>query len=200
MRRRSTDTSAFLSSANQPVGVRKMSSDEGEMFFPEYWTFEANGESDSNVLENPNINKRRPLLRLPNLEGPKLLSDNATILPPLQAPFSLHTDRPNFLHLRRLFPFQKRDYNCPSNTNACTSINRPNSCCASDESCQLITDTGNGDVGCCSQGQTCSQEVGACQQGYPSCPGAQGGGCCVPGSSCLDVGCTSPPFPSRILT
>ena len=32
MRRRSTDTSAFLSSANQPVGLRKMSSDEGEMF------------------------------------------------------------------------------------------------------------------------------------------------------------------------
>ena len=193
VQRRIADGPGSLRSAHQPIGLRKMSSDEGEMFFPEYWTFETNSRRDSNILRKPALDKRQPILRLSDFEALDPLSDNATVLPPLQAPFSLHTGQPNLPLLRRLFPFQKRQYSCPANTNACTSINRPNSCCPSDEVCQLVTDTGNGDVGCCSQGQTCSQEVGTCQQGYLSCPGAQGGGCCFPGSSCLGVGCKSPP-------
>ncbi|KAL2430837.1 hypothetical protein ABEF95_013834 [Exophiala dermatitidis] len=42
----------------------------------------------------------------------------------------------------------KRGFQCPSGTTACTSIDRPNSCCATDSTCQLVTDTGLGDVGC----------------------------------------------------
>ena len=172
-----------------PIGVRKMSNDEAEMFFHEYWTFERGGGSDSNVFQDPILDKRKPRLQRSAHEVAEPFAENSTMLPPLQAPLSLHTDQPNIPLLRRLPLFQKRQYSCPANTNACTSINRPNSCCPSDQVCQLVADTGNGDVGCCSQGQTCSQEVGTCQQGYPSCPGAQGGGCCVPGSSCQDVGC-----------
>lgn len=176
-----------------PIGVRKMSSDEGEMFFPEYWTLHAihdsaNGESND-APHHAKLDRRKTSLRLLDLSPPDTLADNATLLPPLQAPFSLHTDEAQMPLLRRLFPFQKRQFSCPTDTNACTSINRPNSCCPSDEVCQLIPDNGNGDVGCCSQGQVCSQVVTTCQQGYPSCPGSQGGGCCVPGSSCTGVGC-----------
>ncbi len=186
---------APAASVQRPIGVRKMSSDEGEMFFPEYWTLhDIDNDSDGVSNDDPRnarLDKRNPSLRLPDLSPSNALANNATIVPPLQAPFSLHTDEIHLPLLRRLFPFQKRQFSCPKDTNACESIKRPNSCCPADEICQLITDSGNGDVGCCSPGQVCSQVVTTCQQGYPSCPGAQGGGCCVPGSSCVGVGCKS---------
>ena len=175
----------------RPIAVRKMSDDEGEMFFPEYWTFEASSQDNVNMPQNPTLDKRKPVLPPPDHESSDLLLQNASILPPLQAPFALHSNEPILPLLRRLIPLQARQFGCPANSNPCTNIDRPNSCCPADQMCQRITNTGNGDVGCCAIGQSCSQELTSCQDGYESCPGAQGGGCCVPGSSCMGIGCKS---------
>lgn len=175
-----------------PVGVRKMSHDQGEMFFPSYWTFEV----ESETLPNPALGKRKSESSISEAEE---LNEhvNFTTGSPLQAPFSLHTSqqfisKPHLLRMpRAIFSLDQRDFQCPTDTSACTSINKPDSCCPSDSICQLIADSGQGDVGCCAAGQSCSQQVSKCQAGYASCPGSSGGGCCVPGYSCMGVGCTS---------
>ena len=151
----------------RPVGMKKMSGDPGEKFYLDYWLFadEAAGWA------------------------------NESIFVPFTNSFPLHSDRntsilPRYLDLRRLSFFQKRDYQCPSGTSACDDIGRPNSCCAIGSTCQLIDDTGLGDVGCCPAEETCGGSVSDCGgDGYTSCPNHPGGGCCVPGYGCFDVGC-----------
>lgn len=183
----------------KPVGVHKMSGDEGEMFFPEYWVFDRELKT---APANSPMDTRIPTLHLPSEQHhSSTLEDwaNSTRLYPLRASFSLHSNQQNeskrlLRSLRRLpralrYQLDERDFQCPGNTLSCTSINRPNSCCPNGESCQLITNTGLGDVGCCAQGQTCSQQVSTCQDGYKSCPGSSGGGCCIPGYECDGVGC-----------
>ena len=181
----------------RPIGVRKMSSDEGEMFFPEYWRFDGVSRESTLRDELSLGEKKSKLLRLRSNEGdyPSLDTGlNTTLLPPLQAPFSLHTN-PNEAYDRPFSPravlhfLNGRDFQCPTGTASCNSINRPNSCCPTGEACQLITDVGLGDVGCCAQGQSCSNQISNCQQGYTSCPGSAGGGCCIPGYTCNGVGC-----------
>lgn len=183
--------------AQRAVGVCKMPGDDGEMFFPEYWVFE--GEADNGQAKQ--IGKRNSTLPHPehyqDREGLKNWA-NSTLLHPLQAPLNLHSfkakvwrgDRMPRAILEKLY---KRDFKCPGNTFSCTSINRPNNCCPTGESCQLIADVGLGDVGCCAEGLTCSQQVSSCQQGYKSCPGSSGGGCCIPGYECVDIGCKTTP-------
>ena len=168
----------------QPAKVRKMSPDEGEMFFPEYW-----GTSQSSNLEP--VERQRIQLA----EDGDWANSTATLI---QAPFALHEVEnmnsqsyfSSFLRSpRSLFAASKRDFHCPGGTSACTGIQRPNSCCPTEQTCQLIADNGNGDVGCCTDGDSCSQQVASCQDTYVSCPGSQGGGCCLPGYSCSGVGC-----------
>lgn len=180
-----------------PIAVRKMSGDQGEMFFPEYWQFEV--ESDSALkLE---LDRGRPIP--PSLEAGEDEPDvkhsaNASMLQPLQAPFALHTDRkldtqPLLSRLLRspeaIFALEIRNFSCPGGTNDCASINRPYSCCAAGLVCQLTTDTGLGDVGCCNPGQVCGEEVSGCPEEDVLCPDSLGGGCCIPGSVCDSVGC-----------
>ena len=168
----------------QPAKVRKMTPDEGEMFFPEYW--ETSQPSYLEPVEGQRI---------------QLAEDidwsNSSIAQ-IQAPFALHQIKDMASHSyfssflrspRSLFAASKRDFHCPGGTSACSSIQRPNSCCPTEQTCQLITDNGNGDVGCCTDGTSCSQQVASCQDTYVSCPGSQGGGCCLPGYSCSGVGC-----------
>ena len=178
-----------------PIAVRKMSGNQGEMFFPEYWRFELE-TSGAIKLE---LDRRRPTLRsLGPLEDESVVQDwaNASIPQPLQAPFSLHTNRQLdtlfsrlFRHPEAIFARDARDFACPSGTSACTSINRPYSCCATGLVCQLTADSGLGDVGCCNPGQVCGQEVSGCPDQDSSCPDSLGGGCCIPGSVCDGVGC-----------
>ena len=170
----------------EPVAVRKMSADESEMFFPQYWQFqEGTEERGRDTWSKNDIDD----------ECDKSFTNTST-LQALQAPFSLHIEQqlsnhPLFGRIpRAFFPFQKRGFNCPTDTSDCSSIARPNSCCPTGDTCQLITDTGQGDVGCCPNGQSCSGQVSQCQQGYPSCPGSSGGGCCIPGYTCAGIGCT----------
>lgn len=184
----------------KPVGVRKMNADEGEMFFPEYWLF--HGAVAHTPLNVPTDN-RLPASHLATEAQDSDLPENwnnATVLYPLQAPLSLHHNpqidpRPLLPRLGRLPRAilgqlnERDDFQCPGDTLSCTSINRPNSCCPIGESCQLIANAGLGDAGCCAGGQTCSQQVPGCQDGYRSCPGSPGGGCCIPGYECVGVGC-----------
>ena len=180
-----------------PIAVRKMTGDQGEMFFPEYWQFEA-GTNGAPKLDQ---DRGKPTPRsLSPLEDVSTVKDwpNASMPHPLQAPFSLHTNvqldtRPLISRLLRspgaIFALDTRDYACPGGTDACTAINRPNSCCTAGLICQLTTNVGLGDVGCCEPGQACGQEVSGCPEEYTLCPNSLGGGCCIPGSACNGVGC-----------
>ncbi len=150
-----------------PLGMRKMSGDPGEKFYLDYWLFEDEVSRGVNESLSPFTNS------FP-LHG-KYHNDSSII--------------PRYLDLRRLALFHKRDYQCPSGTSACTSIGRTDSCCAIGSTCQIIPDTGLGDVGCCPAEETCGGSVSQCGSGYSSCPGYPGGGCCVPGYACVDEGC-----------
>lgn len=179
------------------TGVRKMTEDEGEMFFPEYWTLATSQPDDAH--ENFEGYLLQPQVSTASRPAPG--QGNISLHWQLHRPYALHTDHElspldqfSLPLLPRKFQpsnlFSRRGFACVDGTRPCNSINRPNSCCSAEESCQLITDTGSGDVGCCAQGSgDCSNEVSKCQDGYESCPGAQGGGCCIPGYSCAGVGC-----------
>ena len=152
-----------------PVGIKKMSGDPSEMFFLDYWQFDRDEDE------------------LP-------MAGNASMPIDLAAPLQLHA-KPK--HSRPILPrmlganlFNKREFECPAGSQACTSISRPNSCCAAGSTCQLIQDVGLGDVGCCAADQVCGGSVSTCPDGgYTTCPQSQNGGCCLPGYACLDVGC-----------
>lgn len=197
--RRNLDIQGKFAS-HKPVGLQKMSSDEGEMFFPEYWRFDTKDDDPSKM---PAIDKRGPALSLThgaNEDTWEDLPKNDTLLHSLQAPFMIHSNQwidsqPAVRRLRQLrrallFQLDSRDFKCPVDTFSCSSIDRANSCCPTGESCQLIAQSSLGDVGCCAAGQTCSQELSGCQDGYISCPGSFGGGCCIPGYQCVGIGCT----------
>jgi len=147
--------------------MRKMSEDEGEMFFLHYWDF---GEKDENGLEN---------------------YANASV--PMNAPLARHFSS---MSKRYKFPghslFSRDNWgSCPAGTKSCTEINQPDSCCGTNDQCITVSDSGNGNVGCCPAGQSCGNAVSGCDQsqGQMSCPNSENGGCCIAGYSCFDVGC-----------
>jgi hypothetical protein len=164
--------------AQTPVrGIKKMSDDEGEKFFLDYWYFE---EGNSTGLQSPTKSETGT----PGLQPRSY---------PYQPSYSLDLDDPaNWMG--HFSPLLRRDFKCPAGTNACTSINRPNSCCSTGSTCEIVKDTGSGDVGCCPSGKTCSGTIGSCQHGYTSCPASLGGGCCIPGYECVSGGCMSGPI------
>ncbi|KAF4313159.1 gpi anchored protein [Botryosphaeria dothidea] len=174
-----------------PAGIQKMSGDPGEKFYLHYWQFEDAspeiGRGDSDSLRG------RAQAADTNAEEHYLNSSMAeNLLPPLLLHSEAHQDSGR--GLLRFFQrdlFEKRDFQCPTGTNSCANINRPDSCCPSDETCVIVEDTGLGDVGCCPAGSTCSGGVSNCNTdaGYTSCPESDNGGCCIPGYTCQDVGC-----------
>lgn len=176
-----------------PVGVRKMSGDPDEMFFLDYWVFE-------HAQQPEQKRDAAYALRLPQTPTPSNNHDfdNTTLVAEYLPPFLPHSgdeEVPSWTNLRFFARnvFDKREFQCPTGTNACTSINRPNSCCQTGETCMIVPDTGLGDVGCCPSGQTCGGPLAGCQtaQGYSSCPGSSNGGCCIPNYSCMGVGCVA---------
>ena len=150
------------------IGVRKMSGDPGEKFHLDYWAFAQDVRTIYTIDYSTNSSQA-----LQFYGAPLLLHGNHST---------------SFTLFRRSF-FAKRDYQCPAGTSACTSILRPNNCCPSDQICQLITGSQDGDVGCCSPGQVCGGPVRECSGGLKSCPNDPGGGCCIPGYDCYDIGC-----------
>ncbi|KAJ5811761.1 hypothetical protein N7474_008062 [Penicillium riverlandense] len=107
-------------------GVRKMSSDEGEKFFLDYWQFLDNVQG---------LSERETNDETMDDETPEVFLERSF---PLQPP-SLPSDLDN--------PLQVRDFKCPTGTYGCTSIGRPNRCCGAGE-----TSLGGG---CCIPGYEC---------------------------------------------
>ncbi|KAL4913564.1 hypothetical protein BDW62DRAFT_192233 [Aspergillus aurantiobrunneus] len=170
-------------SARKPIqGMRKMSDDEGEKFYMDYWHF---GEEQDPAVANSTDTDSQGMGAATEIDG------SSTILPRsyhFQPPLSLGLGLGRFADLRAS-PLARRDFQCPAGTNACASINRPDSCCRADETCVVVEDTGSGDVGCCPAGQDCSGTIGSCWKGYTGCPSSLGGGCCFPGFECVEQGC-----------
>jgi hypothetical protein len=159
----------------QPIGMRKMSSDEGEKFFLHYWDF-GDSSAEAETLEE-------------YIEDAKKYANTSS---QLLAPLAPHFER---AHTFRRFPGYNlfaRDWgSCPTGTKSCTDIERPNSCCSETDSCIIVDDTGNGDVGCCPQGGSCGTSISDCDAsaGQTSCPQSENKGCCIAGYACYDVGC-----------
>ena len=175
MAKRNTDVQKKLETYT-PQGLRKMSEDESEMFFLEYWQFEDGDMS----------------LRKTSGEASESLHEPPRLQPPLRIQMHHQPLTPNPLYRKLLkTPLLRKGFQCPAGTSSCASINKPDSCCPTGEQCQSVTDTGLGDVGCCAAGQNCAGEVNACAAGYIACPASLGGGCCMPGYQCAGVGCES---------
>jgi hypothetical protein len=154
----------------KPVGIKKMSLDEGEMFMLDNWIFATDAQQ---------LSARRS-----ETEG----FGNDTC----QASSALRPHARNeFLarmHIRDVL--MNRQFKCPDGTSSCSSIGAPDVCCGTGSTCISTPNGVAGDVGCCPEGQTCSGSV-SCDEasGYTSCPGSSNGGCCLPGFSCMGVGC-----------
>ncbi|KAI1813994.1 hypothetical protein GGS20DRAFT_439751 [Poronia punctata] len=85
---------------------------------------------------------------------------------------------------------QGREFTCPGGTHVCSNIDRPNYCCADGTRCFVVENAPNaGNVGCCPEGHNCIGNVASCPDGNTACPAEEGGGCCIPGFVCADVGC-----------
>lgn len=174
-----------------PVGVRKMSDDPSEKFFPEYWIFDEQDSRQDGLrkskrghLEKAGLNERS--LNTRSRESGSANMTYTELFPALQ----LHYNA--FNHPVSPRDLQKRGYQCPTGYHSCLNIGNSGTCCKSDQTCQGIVDSGIGTVGCCPSGETCSGSVGTCDafQGYTSCPTYQNpDGCCSPGFECDNVGC-----------
>ncbi|CAI6338280.1 unnamed protein product [Periconia digitata] len=153
----------------RPIGVKKMSGDEGEMFFLDNWIF---------APDHQNVERQ--------VDEEELSNVTSQIASPLRP----HSSADYHLRFRVRDVLMQRDFKCPSGTNDCSSIGAPDSCCGTSQTCISIQDTGTGPVGCCSEGQQCEGSI-SCDtaNGYTSCPNSPNGGCCLPGYSCQDVGC-----------
>lgn len=186
-------TNMDLGCQRKPVGVMKMSDDEGEKFYMEYWQFEGTLQQRSAMLSIAS-----PALRRRDEEERARLLANASIPLSYRPAFALHTEhniRSQDLRARgkaaaALAVLEKRDFACPTGTSNCSSIGYPNSCCATDETCFQITDTGLGPVGCCPNDNNCGGTITNCNAPNLACPDSLGGGCCIPNYVCAGVGCT----------
>lgn len=164
-----------------PIGVQKMSEQEDAMFFLDYWQFE----------EEPSLQHEFARRSVPAHHA------NETMDQILLPPILLHSDTFGQSPLQGRMPLLGRDlfkrFTCPLGTNSCDGISRPYACCGTDEVCVSVKNTGLGDVGCCPAGQSCNSTVTECDTaaGFKSCPGFDGGGCCIPDFDCFGVGCKS---------
>ncbi|CAI7653003.1 unnamed protein product [Penicillium crustosum] len=168
--------------AGLALGVKKMSEDEGEKFFLDYWSF-GDDFSSGNISE-------RHLLDEDGFSPARFVAQSF----PFGPSYSMDTNGDSQFLSREnnnsaVNLLEKRDFKCPTGTTACVSIGRSDRCCGSGETCQIVADTGHGNVGCCPSWKTCSGMIGSCQSGYTACSQALGGGCCIPGYDCVEGGC-----------
>ncbi|KAI0903603.1 hypothetical protein F4823DRAFT_267904 [Ustulina deusta] len=92
--------------------------------------------------------------------------------------------------IEALARLQGRDFTCPGGTHVCSNIGEPNYCCTDGTTCFVVENAPDaGNVGCCPNGQSCGGSVAACADGNTACPADDGGGCCIPGFVCADIGC-----------
>ncbi|KAI5255195.1 hypothetical protein E4T42_01925 [Aureobasidium subglaciale] len=163
-----------------PFGVRKMSGDQGEKFFLDYWQF---GPLD--------MDRDKPA-QLRRSISPAILFANMSTVEELLPPLLLHADSQQSVFPHRFFgrSLHDRTYQCPIGTNSCDSIGYPNSCCATDETCMSLPESDGATIGCCPNGASCGGKIGSCDTaaGYMTCEN-DNGGCCIPGYACQGSGC-----------
>lgn len=179
---------ASLVEDSVPDVVRKLSSDEGEMFFHSYWSFTSeykqaifgrsmNGAQGSaahfvatNAKQNNTTDALKPAIRL-HFHSHDQMHFGAG-----------HTGNQQARSVSDLFSRST----CPSGTNACATAGY---CCAVGASCVQITDTGLGPIACCPTDSTCTGEITSCAAGQTACPQSLGGACCIAGFQCAEDGC-----------
>jgi hypothetical protein len=157
----------------RPIGVKKMSQDEGEMFMLDNWLFASD-------IAPPSTKRTSELETFGN--------GTCQAQPPLRP---ISDDYLARMHIRDVL--SKRQFKCPDGTTSCESIGSSDVCCGKGSSClKLDSSSDAGSVGCCPEGQTCAGSV-SCDEasGYTSCPNAANGGCCLPGFKCQGIGCES---------
>ncbi|OTB06959.1 hypothetical protein M426DRAFT_318327 [Hypoxylon sp. CI-4A] len=179
-----------------PTAIRKMTPEEGEKILPHYYAFEP---------------APQPQLEARGATDDEELSGNSTAVVPFEPPYPIHYDyvRPKprrALEARReeekeslyhrardvLSKLRGRQFACPQDTHSCTNIDQPNYCCTDGTTCFVVTNAPDaGNVGCCPEGQNCGVTVGTCTDGSTACSAEQGGGCCISGFVCAEVGCIS---------
>jgi hypothetical protein len=175
----------------RPVGVMKMSDDEGEKFYMEYWQFAGDMQQQSPMLSMASSSS----LRTRDAKEEARLLANASMPISYRPPFALHTESDiskQDLRARgaaALAVLENRDFTCPTGTLSCSNIGYPNSCCATSETCFQIQDTGLGPVGCCPSESNCGGTITNCDSPNTACPDNLGGGCCIPNYVCAGVGC-----------
>ncbi|KAJ5562170.1 hypothetical protein N7461_000931 [Penicillium sp. DV-2018c] len=162
-------------------GVKKMSADEGEKFFLDYWDFATPPPGNVSEQHTSGMEGFSPAHFVARSYpfGPSYSVDSnadAELLPRQNSVYAGHV-------------FAERNFRCPLGTWACTSIGRSDRCCGSGETCEIVPDTGHGTVGCCPSWKKCSGMIGSCKSGYTACSRELGGGCCIPGYDCVEGGC-----------
>ncbi|KAI0205925.1 hypothetical protein F4808DRAFT_408305 [Astrocystis sublimbata] len=190
-----------------PSAVRKMSPDEGEKFMPHYYAFATVDLHGGRGGSDPQSLLARWIEDGPVLtpEEEALLAANSSAALVFRPPFPRHHNEDpartrsggreagKGLYRRTvdvLARLRGRAFTCPAGTHDCSSIDEPNYCCTDGTSCFVVEDAPDaGNVGCCPDGQTCGGSVAACADGNTACPAEEGGGCCIPGFVCADVGC-----------
>ena len=191
------DVDPANSVGRMPPGVFKMTEDEGEKFYMEYWQF-GGSTPRAPMLDIAST----PSLRRRDEKEEALLLANLSIPISYRPAFALHTEHdfqsPDLRVREReaLTLLQTRQFSCPTGTSSCSAIGYPNSCCATDETCFQIPDTGLGSVGCCPSGASCGGTITTCDAPNTACPDNNGGdftggGCCIPDYVCAGVGCKS---------
>ncbi|KAI0965094.1 hypothetical protein F4678DRAFT_453829 [Xylaria arbuscula] len=199
-----------------PTAVRKMSLDEGEKFMPEYYAFDLYAGTAQTPLK---LTARGSLLTPEEEALLASNSSAVLVFRPpfprhqdfrdVQARSRIRGNNDDqrrrqeseaeeeYSHwslyqraMEALARLQGRDFNCPSGTHVCSNIDQPNYCCPDETTCFVVEGSPDaGNVGCCPDGQTCGGSVAACADGNTACPADEGGGCCIPGFVCADVGC-----------
>lgn len=189
-----------------PTAIRKMSPDQGEKFFHEYCAFDSTASQQQAALLAPPLPAPKPAVaarQLFDLEDARAIAANSSTPLGPRPPFAPHlAQQPpddsawGWELVRRaaeaLAGLERRQWECPGGTTACLNIGYPNSCCATEETCFIVTETGFPIVGCCPKGETCGGSVAPCPEGDVSCPASLGGGCCISGFVCQGVGCEFP--------
>jgi len=196
---------SHISAGHVPVAVKKMSEDESEMFFPEYWGFREQIDQLAIFGSGPADTGTGWSLRKEFEEEEALMLTNTSAVLSIRPAFLVRAEQETSLsqhdiqafvvrHVKRdrnaaaaaLAMLKKRQYECPTGTSACR--NAPSLCCATGEACVTVIDTGIGSIGCCPSGYTCSGTI-QCVAGNTPCGSDVGGGCCIPGDVCATVGC-----------
>ncbi|KAH9900272.1 hypothetical protein F4778DRAFT_741010 [Xylariomycetidae sp. FL2044] len=198
-----------------PTAIKKMAPHEGEKFLPEYYAFATDpNQAAAGALHHQHAlgQEKRSVPLTPEEELRLALNSSAVLAPrpPYPRHYDYHLPPPSsssrgesvgegqgeggvYRRAREVLgKLRGRQFACPTGTHACTNIDQPNYCCLDGATCFVVNgapDAGN--VGCCPEGRNCGGSVGTCTDGSTACSAEVGGGCCIPGFVCAQVGCVA---------